>query len=395
MPEATDSSRTSNAPVAAVTSAPPQRDLYIDRLRTVMTVLVVLHHTAITYGAPGGWFHYELKPSATLTGFLLTLFVSTNQAYFMGFFFLLAGYFTPSSLERKGYARFLGDRLLRLGVPLLAFILLLGPLTVGIAATSEGHSFWGTLGWLWQHKEIINGPLWFAQALLIFSLIYCVWRKPFGSQLGATKRSPRVVPSGLWWLLSALTVGAAALGIRQFVPVGVNVFGLQLGYFASYVFLFALGIAAWRYDWLRQLEWKYARASIIAGAIALPLLPIAFIAVTLSKESHKANFAGGLSWPAILYAFWEPFVAWGIIAVWLLVFRSHMNQPSEFWAWLNRRAYLVYIIHPPILVGVSLLLHNWAAPALVKVAVTGTLACSACWLVADPILRIPGARRIV
>jgi len=25
----------------------------------------------------------------------------------------------------------------------------------------------------------------------------------------------------------------------------------------------------------------------------------------------KANFGGGFTWPAILYALWEPFVAWG------------------------------------------------------------------------------------
>jgi len=35
----------------------------------------------------------------------------------MGFFFLLAGYFTPRSLERKGYGHFLCDRFLRLGLP--------------------------------------------------------------------------------------------------------------------------------------------------------------------------------------------------------------------------------------------------------------------------------------
>ena len=80
-----------------------QRDLYIDRLRCVMTALVVLHHTSITYGAAGGWFYHELKPSGAPSSVLLTLFAATNQAYFMGFFFLLAGYFTPRSLERKGY----------------------------------------------------------------------------------------------------------------------------------------------------------------------------------------------------------------------------------------------------------------------------------------------------
>ena len=129
-------------PASGVTRVAPQRDYYIDRLRSVMTALVLLHHTAITYGAPGGWFYNELYPSTKPSSILLTLFVSTNQAYFMGFFFLLAGYFTPASLERKGYARFLGDRFLRLGLPLLAFIFVLGPLTAAMVAAYEGKGFW-------------------------------------------------------------------------------------------------------------------------------------------------------------------------------------------------------------------------------------------------------------
>ena len=79
---------------------------YIDRLRSVMTAFVILHHTAITYGAIGGWFWNELKPSRAHLKPAADVFCATNQAYFMGFFFLLAGYFTPGSLERKGYARF-------------------------------------------------------------------------------------------------------------------------------------------------------------------------------------------------------------------------------------------------------------------------------------------------
>jgi peptidoglycan/LPS O-acetylase OafA/YrhL len=372
-----------------------QRDFYIDRLRSAMIVLVIFHHTAITYGAPGGWFWTELKPSGAPSSLLLTLFVSTNQAYFMGFFFLLAGYFTPASLERKGYARFIGDRFLRLGLPLLAFGLLLGPLTAAIVNFAQGDGFWSVFAWLWRHKQFINGPLWFAQALLIFSLAYCSWRAVAGAPLCQAQRVPRPVPAGRWWLLSALGVGAAALAIRQFVPTGVNVFGLQLGYFASYIFLFAIGIAAWRYDWLRQLSWKNARLAIIAMLIAWPAMPVGIaIAVAQAGKAH-ANFSGGLSWPAILYAFWEPFVAWGFIAAWLLVFRKHMNAPSAFWDWLNRRAYAVYIIHPPVLVGIALLLHGRIAPPLVKFGVVGTLACIGAWLVSDPLVRLPGVRSVV
>jgi peptidoglycan/LPS O-acetylase OafA/YrhL len=372
-----------------------QRDLYIDRLRTAMTALVVVFHTAITYGASGGWFYHEVVAPTRPSSLLLTLFVATNQAYFMGFFFLLAGYFTPASLERKGYARFIGDRFLRLGLPLLAFGLLLGPLTAAMVNYVKGDGFWSCVAWLWRHKQFINGPLWFTQALLLFSLAYCAWRAVFGSPLAESQRDPRPVPAQRWWLLSALGVGAAALAIRQIVPVGQNVFGLQLGYFSSYIFLFAVGIAAWRYDWLRQLGWKQSRASLIALVIAWPLLP-AEIALAIKLFGHgKANFSGGLTWPAILYAFWEPFVAWGLIAAWLLVFRSRMNQPSAFWSWLNRRAYTVYIIHPVVLVGISLLLRGWVAPALVKWAVVGALASIACWIVADPLVRLPGVRRVV
>src|ERR1035438_8006239 len=250
-----------------------QRDLYIDRLRSVMTSMVILHHTAITYGAPGGWFWTELKPSGSPTGLLLTLFVSTNQAYFMGFFFLLAGYFTPASLERKGYARFIGDRFLRLGLPLLAFGLLLGPLTAAMVTCAQGGGFWPTFASLWRHRQFINGPLWFAQALLIFSLGYCAWRAVLGAPLANAQRTKKPVPAYLWWLFSAVAVGATALAIRQVVPVGQNVIGLQLGDFASYIFLFAVGISAWRNDWLRQLNWKDARPWLITLAIAWPCMP--------------------------------------------------------------------------------------------------------------------------
>jgi peptidoglycan/LPS O-acetylase OafA/YrhL len=372
-----------------------QRDLYIDRLRSVMTALVILHHTAITYGAPGGWFWNDLHPSGTPVGLLLTMFVATNQAYFMGFFFFLAGYFTSASLERKGYARFIADRFLRLGLPLLAFGFVLGPLTDAMVTAAEGHGFWSTFVWLWNHKVFGNGPLWFAQALLMFSLAYCLWRAILGMRLANALQTPRAVPQSRWWLVSALGVGAAALAIRQFVPTGVNVIGLQFGYFAGYIFLFAAGIAAWRHDWLRQLTWANARPWTIGLVFTWPAMLAGILVASFLYGPGKSNFSGGHTWPAVLYAFWEPFVAWGLIAAWLLAFRERMNRPSAFWDWLNRRAYAVYIIHPPVLVGIALLLHGWAAPALVKFGVVGLLACVACWLVADPLVRLPGVRRVV
>jgi hypothetical protein len=67
----------------------------MDALRAAVTLLVVFHHTAITYGAIGGWYYKEIAPSNSPGALLLILFCTVNQAWFMGLFFLLAGYYTP------------------------------------------------------------------------------------------------------------------------------------------------------------------------------------------------------------------------------------------------------------------------------------------------------------
>jgi peptidoglycan/LPS O-acetylase OafA/YrhL len=54
----------------------PERNAGIDALRASLTLLVVFHHAAITYGAMGSWFYKEIEPSNTPASLILTLFVA-------------------------------------------------------------------------------------------------------------------------------------------------------------------------------------------------------------------------------------------------------------------------------------------------------------------------------
>jgi peptidoglycan/LPS O-acetylase OafA/YrhL len=92
------------------------RNAGIDALRIGTIFMVVLHHTAITYGAIGGWYYKEVPTDGSLSSMLLVFFCTLNQAWFMGLFFLLAGYYTPEPLQRQGAWHYLGGRLSRLGV---------------------------------------------------------------------------------------------------------------------------------------------------------------------------------------------------------------------------------------------------------------------------------------
>ncbi len=379
---------------AAPLAATP-RAYFIDRLRVVLTALVIAHHSAITYGASGGWFYRELTDGGTPSSLLLTVFCAVNQAFFMGMFFLIAGYYTPQSVARKGVRQFAWDRLLRLGLPLLCFGFVLGPLAVAVSMTASGVP--GSGDWLanwWAQMRtgrFVIGPLWFAWALLLFAGGYLVW---LGLAPRAAGDGERPVPRSMAWLWAALAVGAAAIAVRQVVPVGKNVWGLQLGYFASYVLLFATGCVGARHRWLERIERAQAVRWAWVALCTAPLLAAA-VAVSGAVSGKPVPVDTGFGLAAVVYAFWEPFVAWGLIAGLLVAFRSRLNAPSAAWQAWGHQAYGAFVVHAPVVVAVSVSLADWAAPPLVKFAVLASVGTAVSFLAAAALLRLPGIRRIL
>jgi fucose 4-O-acetylase-like acetyltransferase len=366
-----------------------RRDGGLDALRATMTLLVVFHHSALTYGAIGGWYYREVPTDGRLDTKLLILFCTVNQAYFMGLFFLIAGYLTPGAVARKGISRYLRDRLLRLGLPLLFYVLLISPLTIALAQTARGRPFDRTFAYLWTHGQLEAGPLWFAQVLLIFCFFYLAWRRFSG-------RDPpiRRFPSNVAMALAALATGAAAFAIRLVWPVGMTPFGLQLGYFASYMVLFAAGCAGASARWLEMLPASQRRFWLIVAWITLPVLPLVTEFATVIP-ALRGDTSGGWNIQAVVYAFWEPLVAWGFIMGLLHAFERRMHSPGATWRALARRAYAMFIIHPPILVAVALAWRSVPAPHLIKFAMTGTATCLACYWLAGLLLRVPAVRPVV
>ncbi|MBB5448353.1 MULTISPECIES: acyltransferase [unclassified Paraburkholderia] len=361
-----------------------RRNAGLDALRACLTLLVVFHHCAITYGAVGGWYYHEVAPDKSLGSVLLVLFCAINQAFFMGLFFFLAGYYTSSSIDHKGPYHFLIDRFLRLGMPLLVYGLLIGPATIALAQTSRGDPFMGTLAQLWRTGTFENGPMWFAQALLMFSVVAALWNVAFSRPKGykATRSVCKLFPNNLTLAGGAIFTGIAALALRYKWPVGVNVLGLQLGYFASYIVLYAAGCFTARVRWIERLPERQVQIWWCIALIALPILPLVYF-----LGGKLPELRGHLL--TVVYAFWEPFVAWGTILFLAKHFQQRFDGLVGVWRPLSRRAYTIYIVHPPVLVAVALAWRNVPAPPLLKFALTGSLACLLCYLIAGLLLRLP------
>lgn len=103
--------RTAAAPSPAAAAARlTSRQFFIDHLRATLVILVVLHHVALVYGAAAPFYYVEPPLTDPLAYLALLVFALTNQAWFMSALFLIAGYFTPGSFERKGPRAFIrGD----------------------------------------------------------------------------------------------------------------------------------------------------------------------------------------------------------------------------------------------------------------------------------------------
>jgi peptidoglycan/LPS O-acetylase OafA/YrhL len=397
MPAVTSSATQPPASIAMTA----QRKAGLDALRAAIVVLVVLHHTAITYGADGLWYYREVVPDGSPGSKLLTLMCGVDQAFFMGLLFLLAGYFLPGSLARHGMLGYVKERLLRLGIPILVFGLVIGPATIALGLTAKGIPFTTSLLALWSHGSFAVGPLWFAVALLIFTAGFLAWRSLApspGSE--ADTPQPRYFPSNAMLAIAALATGAAAFALRLAWPVGTTpALDLQPGYFASYVVLFAAGCIGARGEWLSHVPSRQRRLWMIVATIAIAASAVQILAVstggTVYTGTASASPLGGWNVHAATYALWEPLVAWGVILGLVHLFEQRFLALGPAWSALARRSYAIYVIHPPVVVGIALAWRDVPAPYLAKFTITGTLATLACFWIAGLLLRIPGINRVL
>ena len=367
--------------------------VYIDHLKIVLTVLVILHHAAVTYGAPGGWYYSQ---KTALIGFLIpmTAFVATNQSFFMGFFFFLSALFIPSSYDKKGLAKFIYDRLIRLGIPLLFYSLILSPflsfMVYNYTGTHERITYWQYLSGF--DDWIDFGVLWFVAALLIFTLLYAGYRRIIDRRISVTP-----FPTVSRVLLFALIIGVISYFVRIVFPVGwvLKPLSFQLGHFPQYIAMFILGIVASRSNWLNEADYKTSkRMRTIALCLVLIGFPLFFVAQRLLNFPIDYFNVGG-HWQSLWYAVWEQLTGFSIVTALICIGKERFNKPSVFLNKLSRTTFAVYIFHPLVLIALSVGIHDWAIEPGLKFLVVGSLGVIGSFLLGTLLVKIPGVNKVI
>ncbi|MEN0052290.1 MAG: acyltransferase [Mucilaginibacter sp.] len=368
--------------------------VYIDNLKVVLTILVVLHHTFITYGAPGGWYYSE-KTTKVAAQILMTIFVATNQSFFMGFFFFISAYFTESSYHKKGAPGFIVDRFKRLGIPLVFYSFILSPvLSYLVYRFGQGHNITYAQYLGGFHHWIDFGVLWFVAALLLFNVLYVIVMLLF--------KNVKALPIGQMPCITTivfftLTLALGTYLMRCIFPVGwvLQPVGFQLGHFVQYIALFVLGIMARRGEWLNKVDYKTGK---VFTMMALLMLLIGFPAIYYLKiitNSPIETFSGNGCWQSLMYACWEQFTGIFIIVGMVGIAEQKWSGQSVLIGKMSRAAFGVYIFHPLILISVSMLFRAWSVDPAVKLLLVAPLAVTGSFLLAHLLLKIPGVKAVI
>lgn len=308
------------------------RLLYVDNIRILLISLVIVTHAAITYGAYGSWIYVEVSASGeSIFSLVLTLLTSLLQSFFMGLFFLIAAYFIPASLERKGPRRFVLDRLVRLGIPMVVWVLFIAPPLFYFVEYMTGEFNGSLIEWYWltiTHFQSFGlGPLWFLLSLLVFTLVYIGWRVVPRDIVPKKTDAIRPIPSFLTIVVVAFGIGILTFFARLIFPIGSSwqLFDLQFSFFVQYIAYFLIGLHAARYRWLNSFPSPIGR---YCGMAALGLIVIQpFLLMFLFSSSGSIDpMLGGFNWHSFTYAIWEQFAGMMISIGLLWVFSRRLNN---------------------------------------------------------------------
>jgi surface polysaccharide O-acyltransferase-like enzyme len=372
-----------------------KRAAYFDNLRIALTILVIFHHTAIAYGALGGWCYITPETVQGGTKIALSSILAVDQAFFMSLFFFISAYMMPYSFDKKGFKVYIKDRFMRLGVPLLIYSVLIGPcLNYGIQVhlNSSPVNFPSFI-----LKNVTKNPntshMWFVLALLIFESIYALYRK--FPKLSISKLVPENAPTNWNIAIFIIVCGILAFLLRLVYPIGgKNIIGLQLGYFTLYIAMYILGIIARRKKWMDTLSYNNSIIWFVVAIIVIPLIVLAWIDLTHNPE-YMVQYIGGFHLRSLFLSFWEAIVCVGICYFSIMAFRKNLDISTKMSINLAADSYAAYVIHPVVVVGVTILSEQLSLSPFIKFLIAITIIVIVCFILAHNIRKIPGLKKIL
>ena len=371
-----------------------KRLCYLDNLKVLLIILVIIHHVGQAYGATGGsWFYSypgeRVKP--------LELFFLFNASFFMGLFFFISGYFFPGSFERHGARKFIAGKFVRFGIPLVFALVLMVPIIEYLKYVNHINfkefyirEWFGYAPDKTVHSHIANfAHLWFIEHLLVYSFLYTVigtvLKQFISSKSASTVRKARLYTIILYIIILGIitnlmrTVWAFPMdrwiGFLGFIQ-------MEPAHIPQYLSLFILGILAYRWSFLDSISTPRNMFWFLPG-LGIYVITIAQL---FGPGSQNAFF---------MWEYREAILCVGVCIGLLSFFRTYFNRTGRIMQVLSENTYGTYILHVSVVVALQYAFDPVRAGAFTLFVIVSILSIPGAFLVSFFVRLIPGVKRIL
>jgi len=361
---------------------------YWDPLRALLMLLGIPYHASLLYSHALPWDIKDLETSPVLSALGAALVTFRMPA-----FFLVAGYFSIMVIGKKGKMRWLRQRFLRLGLPFIVAVLLLGPLQLfmlQLSAIAKGDitvtQMMESLPDLLQPSEQWIMHLWFLPALITYSvllagLLYLLERPPLAEAKDWFYRVNGRYP------LLFLTAFCIFPVLWEWMVYGSGLLaaksenGLFLIYerasdpYARYLPFFLIG-ALLRRD--RALFHRFRQTGMLTGIVASGSIATA---VTLRLQNPFVNSAMLVLASAI--------AAVTMSRLLIDLACRYFDRPSPLARGMTDASFTIYLLHHPLIYAFGTLFILISLPPVFEFAIIVVATTVAAYMLHQAIRRSP------
>lgn len=345
------------------------RKHYLDNIRWTTVILVVIYHIFYLFNHIGvlggvGPLGESMYPD---------IIMYVVYPWFMVLMFLVAGISARYSLSKRTHKEFLKERAVKFLPPttlgLFVFHFISGYINLRIGGATELMP-----SFLIYPVSVLSGqgPLWFIQLLLVFSLILVLVRKIDKNDkfYNLCKKCNTVI---------ILLFGILLWGASQIlnVPV-VTVYRIGI-----YLTAFLLGYFVFSHDEVIERVVK----------IRIPMLCLALVG---SIAYTIFYFGENCCDNPVLKSFFTNAYMWVCVLAILGCFKKYFDKTNPLCSYLSKSSFGIYIIHYPALLVPAYLLYTYTTlPAGVIYLLVGVIGITATFLLYEGIRRVPVLRFMI
>jgi glucan biosynthesis protein C len=354
------------------------RILFLDNIRYLMVLFVVILHAALSYAPTMSWWYAW---DTVTNSRLFDIIVWITDVFVMPVLFFVAGYFALPNIQKKGTVVFLKDKFIRLGVPWLIGVIFIAPISIYIASyklypMSYGQ-FWINwiksasnfyIGFLYTQINPVLVPIgrfdqtayWFISLLLfffiIFGIIYALKKRLFPSSSTHEKTH-----SGKTMLLVILFVGFLCIIMSTLVSiipspypapwvVIASVLQFQSWRLSTFIIFFALGVYAFSKNWFVKENFPGHPLLWITICIIICFGFVVCLSNLISNQANKPII--------IMFMFLSSFLRVTLLIAFTSFSVRYWNRPHKINETLAANSYNIYLVHLPLVVVLQLLMVN-------------------------------------